>query len=1200
MEAQRRARRAVEQVCGAGAVLEYRGDGSLVGFRSAGDALGAAWCLRTAVEDEDFRLRISVTLEQPPAEEVLSAGMHERTQSFEARCPPGSIVTDGRVRRAMRGHHGIGFEAIDDEAHTLTSHADDSLDRSAIAIRAILFSETTSETAGAAIVAADISQRCIVEHRGTIVDANQVQHVATFRSCTDALAAAHAMHAEAASRSSRTDEPDEIVFRIAASVGEVVHAEENSFGVAVVEAARLTSVADAGSTIVSSDVADLAGLELDAVNHREPVALKGLDDPVSHVRLEHPGTAPPLLDLPHPLQTQPTQQMVGRHDELSFALDCHDAAGDGTPITVVVSGEEGIGKTRLVCELARRAHADGTTVLYGACEPDPRAPYAPLVDALARAAHLDAAIDRAVRDGTGPLGSLLGGTRPERVDRSVPTQLELFGAVSDTIQRLCVVRPVLLVLDDAQWGSNDTIRLLVDLLGTLHASRLTVALTQRSDMPVKSEALTELLTGVHHRGRCHHLPLQRLGEADVVGLIESRTSEVFARSANDLGAAISKITGGNPLYAEEFLTHLIDTHVLHDEAGTGWSLAVDVAELSPPDSIVDLVSRRIARLGDDSCHLLGVAALMGTTFDLEVLSRVTTQDLGRVLDTVDDAIVARLIRPADDGGVRAFSDEIVRAAFLRHVRPSRIALIHEQLANAIEELRPGQLDELIVHWSEAIGQHARDKVVLYLRLATERDLAAAAWESVVERSRALLDLADPDDLDLLCETRLVLGTALRLLGEDTYRPELTAAADLARSARDPVRLFHAAAAMMRPGQWTPESGVVDAEIVGMCEDVLLLVDDPDDPIRIRALAALATALADDSDQQRRSDLVSEAQARARRSNDLGLLGSALVAELLSGHRPDTFERRRTVADELRRIGRATGDRDLLFTGTFFSMLDSIERGATSTAQTHLEELRAIATAKRDFFSRYRVAYLDALLAVARCEPTAPERIEAAHLMAEGEPVDSFAPLVLQNATLAMYNGTLADILTPIAEASDMWDESWSRRWDFALAKAYLDIGNHDLAAQTIRNNPEPTVDSYWLASYCQLAEVGRVLGLSEVCDRVIEKLTPFRGRFVLIGSGLAVSGSASAALGQAHLGCGDHATAEVLFRESIDLADAAVFPYFAAHSRRLLAETLLSMDPGDPEADQLLHDVLDDARHHGFRNEELRAEQLLSGRIQGR
>lgn len=1189
MDMQRSARGAVERVSGAGTVLEFRGDGSVVGFASAHEALRAAWRLRELVGEQDYRLRIAVTLEQAPDRETLSAGMQARTQSFEGRCRPGAIIADDRIQRAVRGHDHAVFSAVDHETGELTAFNPESGSaKGRCAVRTVLFSEPVMGDSEADGSAAQINERCIGQHGGNVVNVQGGRYMATFASCIDALRAANDIHRSAVSHGSRADATGAVSFRVAASVGEIVEADDDSFGVAVIEAARLAAMAEANSTLVSADVFDLSGCSSADGERRCAVPLKGLTDPVDVIHIVHSSTPLPLLDVPASLRLDPDRPLVGRTEELVFLQERLEETMQGRPRVVVIDGEEGIGKSRLAAELANRAHDIGLTVLHGACDKDPGAPFAPVVDALGRAAPLDPTIDQAVSAGDGPLRAIFA-TGPTGVGDHRSNQSELFGLVSEALQRLCDTRAVVFVLDDVQWASDDTTRMVARMLGQTSA-RLLMVLTHRSEPATHGTTLGALLDDATGGVDRHQIKLERLTRDDMAAIVEARTSPDVTSLLVDV---VSQTTGGSPLYVDEFLNHLITTRVVARDPAAGWAVARNPADMTPPASIIDLMSRRIAGLGGESCDLLGVAALLGGSFDIEVLAAATDRPIEPVLDIVEAATQARLLRVADVAGIYSFGDEITRAAFLRNVSPSRRPLWHERLAGTIEKLRPHQLDLLISHWSGAIGQHSRNKVVHYLGQAIERDMAAGAWQSAITQAESVLDMLDEDQVEIECETKLVLGAALRLLGAESYRPHLTAAADLARRLRDPERLLRSATAMMRPGEWTPEAGVVDSEIVEMCEDVLLLVDEPDDPVRIQALAALASNLAFDGDLDRRVRLTGEAQERARRLGDLRLLGKTLVAELLSCLGPTDFERRRVVADEVRRIGRAIGDSDLAFAGGFFAMLDALERGDVDDAESILRRLRRSAETSLDFFSRYRVAYLEAVIALAKDEPRAQELMDAAHQMAEGEPIDAFGPLVLQAATLAMYRGTLSDMLIPIAQATDMWEDSWTQRWDFALAKAYLDTGELDKAAEIIGNNSEPDFDSYWLASSCQLAEVGWLLDYPDICARVIDDLTPFRGRFVLVGSGLAVTGLASVALGQAHLGIGELDMAEELLREGVEQAEKAGFPYFATNAKRLLAQALSASDPSSFEAAALLDEVLAQSAACDFNHEREVAAGLL-------
>ncbi len=162
-----------------------------------------------------------------------------------------------------------------------------------------------------------------------------------------------------------------------------------------------------------------------------------------------------------------------------------------------------------------------------------------------------------------------------------------------------------------------------------------------------------------------------------------------------------------------------------------------------------------------------------------------------------------------------------------------------------------------------------------------------------------------------------------------------------------------------------------------------------------------------------------------------------------------------------------------------------------------------------------------------------------------------------------------------------------------MSRAHLDTGDKQAALAVIEAKPEPDRDFYWVASMCQLALLGLTLELDDVCDRVIEGLTPFRGRLAVIGLGIGISHQVSTALGHAHEGRGEFALAEELYREAVAQADEIGFPYFAAIARRHLAQTLLRQDADNAEALQLLSHVVAAAQAHGFGEELQIAEGLL-------
>jgi class 3 adenylate cyclase/tetratricopeptide (TPR) repeat protein len=1204
-------RRAVAQACPAGITIDSRGDGVLIAFRSAQAAVAAALTLEHAARAADFELRLAVTLHEVAENEVVIGELEQRSAGIEAQCPPGWVIVDDRTRRAVRGWPAVDFVPVPEtpEVYRVFYRLSGTpgSDSSSAELRAVLFTDLSDHSdlsdavdGDVGAVASALSASAITAAGGIIVDGNGAGHVGFFATCSAALTAATALHDAAASARLRADGNRGLRFSAGVSVGDVVVAGGAGFGVPIVEAARLLDLADAGTTALTDDVASMATIDDAHMIEVGVVELKGMPEATSMKQIVAGGVRS-LLELPPVFRATQTFPIIGRQSSLEALERLWEESLLGDLRAAVVSGEEGIGKTRLVRELARTAHENGATVLFGVCDEDLRVPYAPIATALAGAAALDAEIESAMLTGEGALGMLLGSDdamshqRASRPEWQNVDQVGLFSAAASALATLAAERPVLLVIDDIQWADVDTMRMIEHIVTHSDACRVMIVATCRAEELDRDHPAQMLFQATRLGHRVAHCRLDRLSSTDIVAMLESRTGHPLLTHQIEFAAKVAEITGGSPLYAEELVVDLASTGVLVNDPDVGWSLTVEADDMPIPDSIIDLMARRWNRLGSDAVEMLVIAAVMGSSFELEVLSDVADSDIATVLDAVEAAESARLLRENDTGGSCTFSDEISRAALLRELRPSRRALVHERIAVSLERIRPQLTDQLVVHWSASIGGEARRRAVHYLRLAGERDMAAAAWESSVDRHRKVLELLAVDAIDddgVLGDVRYRLGASLRKIGDAAYRAELLRAASHARRAGDADLLMRSAFAMMRPGAWYPEAMIVDEDIVAICEDLLLLLD-VDDPRRPRVLAALATNITYRGDEAHRWRITKEAQQLAETTGDLRLVGTTLAAELISFHAPDLFIRRRELAAETQRIGRATGDRDLLFIGSWFQVLEMVQAGDLAAAIRLVDEVRPVVEAAREYWPSFLLSHFETAISIARCAPNALELIERQRSSFEHQPVDSFGVSVIQQATVAMGHGTLSDMLLPFAEAADEHnDDAWARKWNYAFSKAYLDAGEVDKALAAIALNPEPDFDNYWLASTYHLGLVGLLSQRTDICRKVIGKLEAFRGRFAIVGLGACVSGHISTSLGQAHMGLGDLDSAEALFREAAEHSDRAEFAYFATNARRFLARTLLMKHADNREAQTILDRVLSDARQHGFALEQREAQRM--------
>src|SRR5215475_12774239 len=218
-------------------------------------------------------------------------------------------------------------------------------------------------------------------HHGTLHDDLGDGIMASFPGAADAVAAIAIQQAiEAASR--RTDVAG-IAVRIGISAGDVAWKDAHPHGLPLVEAARLCAVAEGGQILVSELVRLLArGRGGHTFTPIGPVALKGIPEPVVTCAVAWAPREDVGFPLPPRLATRSPFAMFGRAPETEALSLAWAKARDGQRQVVLVAGEPGIGKTRLATETAYAAHAQGGTVLFGACDEDVGLPYRPFVEAL--------------------------------------------------------------------------------------------------------------------------------------------------------------------------------------------------------------------------------------------------------------------------------------------------------------------------------------------------------------------------------------------------------------------------------------------------------------------------------------------------------------------------------------------------------------------------------------------------------------------------------------------------------------------------------------------------------------------------------------------------------------------------------------------------------------------------------------------------
>ncbi|MGH9110743.1 MAG: ATP-binding protein, partial [Acidimicrobiales bacterium] len=416
--------------------------------------------------------------------------------------------------------------------------------------------------------------------------------------------------------------------------------------------------------------------------------------------LELLGPAPPTRQAAEPQDRGPAAPppFVGRESELAVLAAAWDRAAAGARHVVVVTGEAGIGKTRLTTEAARRVSADGGLVLFGRCDQEAIVPYQPVVEALdgyfaATPPDELPTLDDAARAQLAALLPSIGG--PRRIGEP-GGRARLFDAVTALVASAARERPVLLVLDDLQWADGDTLLLLRHLLrrSPRGAPVLVVAISRDHDVE-PGNVLGDVIHALDRDGWVRRLPLRGLDEPDVRALLQ-QSEDTLTDPPTDEAALVRRLvaeTAGNP-----FLV----TEVLRAGATAGEPI---------PQGVQDLVATRVARLGGAALDLVRAAAVAGVRFDLDLAAAAAGLDHAAALDALDDAIASGLVVEETAERYR-FPHDILRRTVVAQLSGARRRALHSRLTDAIEANRPDRTDAyaaVLAHHSSAGASPGGDR-----------------------------------------------------------------------------------------------------------------------------------------------------------------------------------------------------------------------------------------------------------------------------------------------------------------------------------------------------------------------------------------------------------------------------------------------------------------------------------------------------------
>jgi class 3 adenylate cyclase len=849
--------------------------------------------------------------------------------------------------------------------------------------------------------------------------------------------------------------------RIGLGAGESTVKDGDYFGMPSIEAARLCAQAPSDGILISGLAKTLAGrcegVEFASAGELE---LKGFAEPVeafsvSWAPLAEEAGGASRWPLPAVLRSVPPLSYVGRVEERAGIEEAMVLARDGGRQLVLLSGEPGIGKTRLASFAAHRAHAEGFAVCWGACSEELAVPYEPWIEVCSQivehapqellAAHVERHGGELVRLARNLSGRVQGLPTPQTSDPETERYL-LFSAVAGLLQGVAQSVPVCLVLDDLHWADGQSVALLKHLVRTVEQGALHLIATYRDSDLGKDHPLIAMLADLRAAEGVQRISLHGLGADEVAQIMTIVAGHELDEDILQLAGEIAAETDGNPFFVGEILRGLWESGALVFDEASGRFSVDRSGGIALPESVREVIERRVERLGDEALEVLTQAAVIGRVFDLELLESMLDIDESQLLDQLEAAVAASVLAESDERvGQFRFAHALINQTLYEGLGATRRARMHGRVAQALENLYgedPGEhLAELALHWRLAAVSVDKAKAADYALRAGQRALQSLAPAEALKLFTDAVELMGNVESAERCDALIGLGEAQLQTGDAAYRETLLDAARIASALGDAELAARAALANNRGGV-SSTFGEVDGQRLAAIERAIELDDPPNQLRRARLLALKALELQWDPDFRTRRALAEEAISRARATEDTRTLAEVLRNVLEPIRAPDTQAWRIGLVEELVDCAAAVGDPALGFSVTFLEFHTCLERGDLERAKLALERMELIARELDQPTMNWVATYTMAGWKLMRGDLVAGERLfeRALQIGQEaGQPDAVFTyAAALQQARI--YQGRAAEIVEMMEQSVSAYPAIAAWRAGLAATLCYLDRG----------------------------------------------------------------------------------------------------------------------------------------------------------------